>query len=73
MQRWMLKLFLSHAVTKQFEVQQGRPVTFPGGRHRFTAQPRRVAENLGLWVAADPTNKGIWYDPFKRKEALDVD
>jgi hypothetical protein len=29
MQRWVLKLFLNHAVTEHFDMQQGRTVTFP--------------------------------------------
>jgi hypothetical protein len=73
MQRWVLKLFLNHAVTNKFSVQQGKAVTFPPEAIDLLLDRAAWPRTWGLGVAADPTNKDLWYDPFQRKEAVDVD
>jgi hypothetical protein len=73
MQRWVLKLFLNHAVTKQFQVQRSKTVTFPEEAIDLLLNRTAWPRTWGLCVAADPANKDIWFDPFQRKEALDVD
>ena len=73
MQRWVLKLFLNHAVTKHFTVQQDKAVAFPSEAIDLLLDRAVWPRTWGLCVPADLTNRRLWYDPFQRREALDVD
>lgn len=73
MQRWVLKLFLNHAVKNHFTVQQGKTVTFPPEAIDLLLDRAPWPRTWGLCVPADLTNNDLWYDPFQTKEAVDVD
>ncbi|ORA01995.1 hypothetical protein BST17_25635 [Mycolicibacterium bacteremicum] len=73
MQRWVLKLFLNHAVKDHFTVQQDKKVSFPTEAIDLLLDRAAWPPTWGLCVAADTTNRRMWFDPFQIKEAIDVD
>jgi hypothetical protein len=73
MQRWVLKLFLNHAVTGHFSVQQGKTVTFPAEAIDLLLDRAAWPRTWGLCVPGHIANKALYSDPFQRREAVDVD
>lgn len=72
-QRWVLKLFLNHAVKDHFTVQQDKKVPFPAEAIDLLVDQAAWPRTWGLCIAADPTNRSMWFDPFQTKEFVDVD
>ncbi|GJO54272.1 hypothetical protein NJB1604_45170 [Mycobacterium marinum] len=72
-QRWVLKLFLNHAVTDQFSVQQDKKVPFPTEAIDLLLDRAAWPRTWGLCVPADLSNHDLWSDPFQRVEVLDDD
>jgi hypothetical protein len=71
MQRWVLKLFLNHAVTGHFEVQPDNSVPFPEVAIDLLLDRAIWPETWGLTVPGDLTNKDVRYCPFQTKEVVD--
>ena len=71
MQRWVLKLFLNHAVTGHFDVQQDNTVTFPPEAIDLLLDRAAWPSTWGLTVPGDPSNKDVRYCPFQTKEVVD--
>ena len=71
MQRWVLKLFLNHAVTEHFDVQQGKTVTFPPEAVDLLLDRAAWPQTWGLTVPGSTTNKDVRYCPFQPKDVVD--
>ncbi|TDL06724.1 hypothetical protein EUA04_18710 [Mycolicibacterium obuense] len=72
-QRWVLKLFLNHAATNHFGVQQAKTVQYPTEAVDLLLGRAAWPSTWGLCIPADLSNNDLWSDPFQRKEAVDVD
>ena len=59
MQRWVLKLFLNHAVTGHFDVQQNHDVSFPPEAIDLLLDRAAWPSTWGLTVPGDPSNKDV--------------
>jgi len=70
MQRWVLKLFLNHAVTEHFDVQQGKTVTFPPEAIDLLLDRAAWPSTWGLTVPADMGNKDVRYCPFQTQDVV---
>jgi hypothetical protein len=68
MQRWVLKLFLNHAVTGHFEVQQRKDVTFPPEAIDLLLDRAAWPSTWGLCVPAERTAKDFRACPFQTKD-----
>lgn len=71
MQRWVLKVFLNHAVTEHFDVQQGKTVTFPSEAIDLLLDRAGWPSTWGLTVPGDMTNKDVRCLPFQTKDVVD--
>lgn len=71
MQRWVLKLFLNHAVTGHFDVQQNHDVSFPPEAIDLLLDRAAWPSTWGLTVLGDPSNKDVRYTPFQTKDVVD--
>jgi len=70
MQRWVLKLFLNHAVTEHFDVQQGKTVTFPPEAIDLLLDRAAWPSTWGLTAPADMGNKDVRYCPFQTQDVV---
>jgi hypothetical protein len=70
MQRWLLKLFLNHAVTEHYDVQQRKTVTFPPEAIDLLLDRAAWPSTWGLTVPGDPRNKDVRYCPFQTKDVV---
>lgn len=68
MQRWVLKVFLNHAVTEHFTVQQHKTVTFPPEAIDLLLDRAAWPRTWGLCVPAERTAKDFRACPFQTKD-----
>jgi hypothetical protein len=68
MQRWVLKLFLNHAVTGHFKVQQRKDVTFPPEAIDLLLDRAAWPSTWGLCVPAERTARDFRACPFQTKD-----
>ena len=68
MQRWVLKLFLNHAVTGHFDVQQHHDVSFPPEAIDLLLDRAAWPSTWGLTVPGDPNNKDVRYTEALRAD-----
>ncbi|BBZ38250.1 MULTISPECIES: hypothetical protein [Mycobacterium] len=65
MQRWVLKLFLNHAVTGHFDVQQDNTVTFPSESIDLLLDRAAWPSTWGLTVPGETRSKDVRACPFQ--------
>jgi len=65
MQRWVLKLFLNHAVTGHFDVQQDNTVTFPTEAIDLLLDRAAWPSTWGLTVPGETRGKDVRACPFQ--------
>jgi hypothetical protein len=70
MQRWVLKVFLNHAVTEHFDVQQGKTVIFPPEAIDLLLNRAAWPSTWGLSVPGDMTNRDVRCLPFQAKDVV---
>lgn len=70
MQRWVLKVFLNHAVTEHFEVQQGKSVTFPTEAIDLLLNRAAWPSTWGLTVPGERRSKAVRACPFQTKDVV---
>jgi hypothetical protein len=70
MQRWVLKVFLNHAVTEHFEVQQRKTVTFPPEAIDLLLNRAAWPSTWGLAVPGSFRDKDVRCCPFQTKEVV---
>lgn len=71
MQRWVLKLFLNHAVTGHFEVQQRKDVSFPPEAIDLLLDRATWPSTWGLTVPAELGRTDVRCCPFQTKNVVD--
>jgi hypothetical protein len=71
MQRWVLKLFLNHAVTRHFDVQQNKTVTFPTEAIDLLLDRAAWPSTWGLTVPGETRSKDVRACPFQTKDVVD--
>jgi hypothetical protein len=71
MQRWVLKLFLNHAVTGHFDVQQKKTVTFPTEAIDLLLDRAAWPSTWGLTVPGETRSKDVRACPFQTKDVVD--
>jgi hypothetical protein len=71
MQRWVLKLFLNHAVTGHFEVQQRKDVTFPPEAIDLLLDRGAWPVTWGLTVPGETRSRAVRACPFQTKDVVD--
>jgi hypothetical protein len=71
MQRWVLKLFLNHAVTRHFDVQQDNTVTFPPEAIDLLLDRAAWPSKWGLTVPGETRGKDVRACPFQPRDVVD--
>lgn len=71
MQRWVLKLFLNHAVTGHFDVQQDNTVTFPPEAIDLLLDRAAWPSEWGLTVPGETRGKDVRACPFQPRDVVD--
>lgn len=71
MQRWVLKVFLNHAVTGHFDVQQKKTVTFPTEAIDLLLDRAAWPSKWGLTVPGETRSKDVRACPFQTKDVVD--
>ena len=71
MQRWVLKLFLNHAVTGHFEVQQRKDVSFPPEAIDLLLDRADWPSTWGLTVPGELGRTDVRCCPFQTKPVVD--
>ncbi|TDZ97524.1 hypothetical protein [Mycobacteroides salmoniphilum] len=72
MQRWVLKLFLNHAVTGHFEVQQRKDATFPSEAIDLLLDRAAWPSTWGMSVPGERTTKDFRACPFQTKDVTNA-
>jgi hypothetical protein len=70
MQRWVLKVFLNHAVTEHFEVQQHKTVTFPPEAIDLLLDRAAWPSTWGLTVPGEFRDEVIRCCPFQTRDVV---
>lgn len=65
MQRWVLKVFLNHAVTEHFEVQQGNTATFPTEAIDLLLNRAAWPSQWGMMVPGETRSRDFRACPFQ--------
>ena len=71
MQRWVLKLFLNHAGTGHFEVQQRKDVTFSSQAIDLLLDRAMWPSTWGLTVPGEVGRTDVRCCPFQTREVVD--
>ena len=70
MQRWVLKVFLNHAVTEHFEVQQGKSVMFPTDAIDLLLNRAAWPSTWGLTVPGERRSRAVRACPFQTEDVV---